>query len=166
MPTKGPDIPTAVHQLARLLELHGLTMLTAESCTGGMLATVCTDRAGSSAWFEGAIVSYSNQLKQTLLGVNATTLQHYGAVSEQTAREMALGALRHSAAQVSIATTGIAGPSGGVAGKPVGTVCFGYVVGEAAYTETQYFSGGRDEVRTAATLHALNTLINHLKLLG
>lgn len=166
MPNNYLDTSTAVCKLAELLEQHALSIVTAESCTGGMLASACTDRAGSSAWFDGAIVSYSNALKQALLEVQSSTLQRYGAVSEQTAKEMALGALQHSKAQVSVATTGIAGPGGAVEGKPVGTVCFAYVIKDDVHTDTQCFPGNRAEVRAAATLHALNALIKHLELLG
>lgn len=158
-----PDKAAAVSALAALLEQRQWTMVTAESCTGGMIASACTDRAGSSAWFEGGIVSYSNQLKRNLLAVSAETLQTHGAVSEQTAAAMAHGAIACSEAQVSVATTGIAGPSGAVDGKPVGTVCFGYRIAGQLHTETHYFSGTREQVREAATLHALNRVITYLQ---
>ena len=152
-----------VGTLAALLEQQQWTLVTAESCTGGMIASACTDRAGSSAWFAGGIVSYSNQLKRNLLAVSAETLRAYGAVSEETAAAMAHGAIACSDAQVSVATTGIAGPTGAVDGKPVGTVCFGYCVGGQLHTETLHFSGTREQVREAATLHAINRVITYLQ---
>lgn len=157
------DKSMAVGALAALLEQRQWMMVTAESCTGGMIASACTDRAGSSVWFAGGIVSYSNHLKQSLLKVPTETLKCHGAVSEETAAAMASGALACSRAQVSVATTGIAGPAGAVAGKPVGTVCFGYAIAGQRYTETQYLAGSRTQVREAAMLHALNKLISYLQ---
>src|ERR1035437_4219013 len=106
------------------LRAKGLMLTTAESCTGGWVAQAVTAIAGSSAWFERGFVTYSDAAKQEMLGVSARTLAAHGAVSEQTARKMAIGALAHSHAQVALAITGIAGPDGGSAEKPVGTVCF------------------------------------------
>ena len=111
-------------QLAQVLMQRGWMLSTAESCTGGMISAGCTDLAGSSQWFERGFVSYSNEAKQAMLGVPNALLVAHGAVSEAVAQAMALGALNHSQAQVSLAVTGIAGPSGGSAQKPVGTVCF------------------------------------------
>ena len=108
--------------LADLMLQKGLFLATAESCTGGMIAAACTDLAGSSAWFERGFVSYSNAAKTQMLGVDAALIEQHGAVSEPVARAMAFGAIRHSAAQVSVAVTGVAGPTGGSAAKPVGTV--------------------------------------------
>ena len=113
-------------QLAQALQSKGLRLVTAESCTGGWLAKCCTDLPGSSAWFEGGIVSYSNQLKQQHLGVQPNTLEKYGAVSEQTVIEMASGAIQNFNADISVAISGIAGPDGGSVDKPVGTVCFSF----------------------------------------
>ena len=158
-----PDKQAAVSALAAALAPRHWKLVSAESCTGGMIASACTDRAGSSAWFEGGIVSYSNALKQSLLAVPAATLQNHGAVSEQTAAAMVRGAIACSHAQVSVATTGIAGPAGAVPGKPVGTVCFGFCVAGQLRTETQYFSGNRQQIRVAATLHALNRLTTYLQ---
>ena len=163
MATDYTDQSMAVRALAVLLEQQQWSMVTAESCTGGMIASACTDLAGSSAWFEGGIVSYSNHLKQALLKVPAETLKRHGAVSEQTAAAMAQGAIACSQAQISLATTGIAGPAGAVHGKPVGTLCFGYCMAGQLYTETQYFTGSRAEIRTEATLHALNKVIGYLQ---
>ncbi|MCZ8103381.1 MAG: nicotinamide-nucleotide amidohydrolase family protein, partial [Burkholderiales bacterium] len=109
---------------ARLLEV-GLAVATAESCTGGLVARALTETAGSSAWFERGFVTYSNEAKHEVLGVSDASLRTHGAVSEPVAREMAMGALARSRASLAVAITGIAGPSGAVPGKPVGTVCFG-----------------------------------------
>ena len=116
------DLPTLLAALASTLQTRGWMLTTAESCTGGLIAAACTEQAGSSLWFERGFVSYSNAAKTELLGVPAALITQHGAVSEAVARAMAEGALAHSAAQVSIAVTGVAGPSGGSADKPVGTV--------------------------------------------
>ena len=115
-------------QLAQVLMQRGWMLSTAESCTGGMISAGCTDLAGSSQWFERGFVSYSNEAKQAMLGVPNALLVAHGAVSEAVAQAMALGALNHSQAQVSLAVTGIAGPTGGSAQKPVGTVCFAWAM--------------------------------------
>ena len=114
-------------QLAQALQSKGLRLVTAESCTGGWLAKCCTDLAGSSGWFEGGIVSYSNQIKQQHLDVQLSTLEKYGAVSEQTVIEMASGAIQNFNADISVAISGIAGPDGGSVEKPVGyrLLCLG-----------------------------------------
>ncbi|MCB5185124.1 nicotinamide-nucleotide amidohydrolase family protein [Methylobacillus gramineus] len=120
----------------------------AESCTGGWAAQCITAVAGSSSWFDRGFVSYSNAAKEEMLDVRLTTLQTYGAVSEETAREMALGALQHSHAQLSASITGIAGPDGGSTQKPVGTVCFGWVHADGRIiSSTHHFPGDREEVR-------------------
>jgi len=106
-------------QLAEVLLQHGWMLATAESCTGGLIAGHCTDLAGSSQWLERGFVTYSNEAKHEMLGVDATLIAEHGAVSEPVAQAMALGALRHSRAQVSVAVTGVAGPTGGSADKPV-----------------------------------------------
>ena len=146
---------------AELLELtaqKGVMVATAESCTGGMVAAALTDVPGSSAMMERGFVTYTNQAKIDMLGVLPATLEAYGAVSEEVAREMAVGALTHSAAQVAVAITGIAGP-GGSEHKPEGRVCFGVAVGDGAWVETQEFGAlGRDKVRLSARDHALRLL--------
>src|SRR6185369_120862 len=111
-------------QLAQVLLARGWMLASAESCTGGMIAAACTDLAGSSQWFERGFVTYSNEAKQEMLGVDPALIAQHGAVSEAVARAMAFGAVRHSRAQVGVAVTGIAGPSGGNPQKPVGTVWF------------------------------------------
>ncbi|MDP2247279.1 MAG: CinA family protein [Nitrosomonadales bacterium] len=120
----------------------------AESCTGGMAAQYITAVAGSSAWFDASFVTYSNQAKTRMLDVSPETLAQYGAVSEQTALEMALGALAHSQADVAAAITGIAGPDGGSLDKPVGTVCFAWATNDGIQqTATHQFTGNRETVR-------------------
>ena len=157
-------------QLAEALQQHGWMLTTAESCTGGTIAASCTYLAGSSNWFERGFVTYSNSAKHEMLGVDSDLIDEHGAVSEAVAQSMALGALRHSRAQVSVAVTGIAGPTGGSADKPVGTVCFAWATpsdagptldAEAAWvkTELMHFSGDRAAVREATTQHALRTLL-------
>jgi nicotinamide-nucleotide amidase len=148
--------------LADLMLQKGLFLATAESCTGGMLAAACTDLAGSSAWFERGFVSYSNAAKTQMLGVDATLIEQHGAVSEPVARAMASGAIRHSAAQVSVAVTGVAGPTGGSAAKPVGTVWFGFSVQGQLTSELQCFSGDRACVRLATVQHAFKRLVELL----
>jgi len=131
----------------------------AESCTGGWVAEVITATAGSSAWFDRGFVTYSNAAKQEMLGVSAATLSQHGAVSEPTVREMAVGALAHSAAQVSLAISGVAGPGGGSLDKPVGTVCFAWCIQQQQVAcETLCFSGDREAVRRQAVIHALTRL--------
>ena len=134
-------------------------LATAESCTGGMIAAACTDLAGSSDWFERGFVTYSNEAKTELLGVDAALIAQHGAVSEVVARAMAFGAVRHSRAQVGVAVTGVAGPTGGSADKPVGTVWFGFLVDGRLTSETQRFDGDRAAVRAATVQHALQRLL-------
>lgn len=135
----------------------------AESCTGGWVAEVVTATGGSSQWFERGYVTYSNAAKQELLGVRAETLRRDGAVSEAVVSEMAAGALRRSHAQAALAISGVAGPSGGSPGKPVGTVCFAWVLrGGAPTAETMHFSGDREAVRKQSVVHALQGLLRRL----
>ena len=140
---------------AALLKKRAM-LTTAESCTGGWVAQALTAIAGSSAWFERGFVTYSNAAKEEMLGVRPQTLARHGAVSEETAREMALGALAHSRADVALAITGVAGPSGGSAEKPVGTVCFAWATaGGRARAETRHFAGDREAVRRQSVERAL-----------
>lgn len=145
--------------LADLLQKKHWLMATAESCTGGQIAGACTDLAGSSGWFECGFVTYSNEAKTAMLGVDAALIARHGAVSEPVARAMAQGALAHSRAQVTVAVTGIAGPTGGSAAKPVGTVWFGWCVQSQLTSETRHFDGDRAAVRTATVRHALQRLL-------
>jgi nicotinamide-nucleotide amidase len=140
-----------------------LFLATAESCTGGWAAQVITHTAGSSGWFERGFVTYSNEAKIDMLGVRPETLQRFGAVSPETAAEMATGALKKSNALFSLAITGIAGPTGGSPGKPVGTVCFAWCrVGEVAAAETALFAGDREAIRRQAVVYALRGLLARL----
>jgi nicotinamide-nucleotide amidase len=150
-------------QAGRLLKKKRQVLVTAESCTGGWVAQAVTSVAGSSAWFERGFVTYSNEAKHELLHVSRNTLKNHGAVSEQTAREMALGALGQSKGTVAVAVTGIAGPGGGSREKPVGTVCFAWAYGRSALSETRRFSGGREAVRRKSVVHALEGVMACLK---
>lgn len=152
-------------QLGLLLAKQQQILTTAESCTGGGVAYWVTEVAGSSAWFDRSFVTYSNEAKQEMIGVREATLQQFGAVSEQTVEEMALGALLHSRATLAAAISGIAGPGGGSAEKPVGTVCFGFASVQGwLKIETCHFTGDREQVRQQAIEHVLQSLILHLTL--
>ena len=151
----------AVQALADTLLRRQWMLATAESCTGGMVAAACTDLAGSSAWLERGFVTYSNAAKTQMLGVDAQLIAAHGAVSEPVARAMAQGALQHSAAQVALAITGVAGPGGGSEAKPVGTVWFAFAGPWGVHSEVQHFGGDRAAVRRAAALHALLRLNAH-----
>jgi nicotinamide-nucleotide amidase len=150
-------------KLGQRLKARGALLVTAESCTGGWAAQAVTAIAGSSDWFERGFVTYSNQAKEEMLGVRHETIARDGAVSEATAREMALGALERSRGTIALAITGIAGPTGGSATKPVGTVCFAWArKGHAASTETRRFSGDREAVRRQSVEYALRKLLDLL----
>jgi nicotinamide-nucleotide amidase len=144
------------------LKARGRMLATAESCTGGWVAQAVTAIAGSSEWFERGFVTYSDSAKQEMLGVSERTLAAHGAVSEPTAREMAAGALAHSRAQVAVAITGVAGPSGGTAQKPVGMVCFAWAVAGTLQAETRRFDGDRESVRRQSVMVALQGLLELL----
>ena len=147
-------------KVGALLLANGQQLATAESCTGGWVAQCLTSIAGSSGWFERGFVTYSDQAKREMLGVGSDTLAAHGAVSEATAAAMAGGALRHSHADWALAVTGVAGPSGGSAGKPVGTVCFAWAGPDARVdTETRHFQGDREAVRAQSVAHALSGLL-------
>lgn len=148
-----------VLRLSQRLLANQWKLATAESCTGGMIAAACTDLAGSSGWFERGFVTYSNEAKTELLGVDPDLIAANGAVSEVVARAMAFGAIRHSHAQVSVAVTGVAGPTGGSRSKPVGTVWFGFQVDGRLTSETLLFAGDRAAVRKATLRHALQRAI-------
>jgi nicotinamide-nucleotide amidase len=155
-------VVTSAEQLAELLLRRGWMLVTAESCTGGLIAAACTERAGSSNWFERGFVTYSNEAKTELLGVDAKTIATHGAVSEAVVRAMAAGAVRHSHARVGVAVTGVAGPTGGSKDKPVGTVWFGFMVDGELSSETRRFPGDRAAVRAATVRHALEGLVLRL----
>lgn len=153
------DLTAMAKRLGACLQAAGWRMATAESCTGGWIAKSVTDLTGSSGWFECGFVTYSNEAKQEMLGVAGASLAANGAVSEAVALEMARGAAARSHADVAVAVSGIAGPGGGTAAKPVGTVCFGYLVPGCAEAETHLFQGGREAVRRASVEQALRGLI-------
>lgn len=171
MPTSGPQpaalpatVEALVPALAEALTRRGWMLATAESCTGGLVAAACTSIAGSSDWFERGFVTYSNEAKCELLGVPAALIAQHGAVSAEVARAMARGALQASRAQVGVAITGIAGPGGGSAEKPVGTVWFGFAAGpDQLHAELRRFGGDRQAVRQAATCHALQGVLRLLQ---
>lgn len=143
---------------------RGLVLATAESCTGGWAAQVITHTAGSSAWFERGFVTYSNAAKVELLGVQAETLARCGAVSLETAGEMAAGALARSTADLAVAITGIAGPSGGTVEKPVGTVCFAWARrNETPSCERRLFTGDRESIRRQSVIFALTGLLDRAR---
>ncbi len=146
----------------KLLEQQ-LVLTTAESCTGGGIAATVTDTAGSSAWFDRAFITYTNQAKQEMVDVSGQTLEQYGAVSEPVVIQMVQGALAHSQANIGVSVSGIAGPGGGSADKPVGTVCFAWASKSGwQRVETQHFSGDRAQVRSQTIQHALQTIYDYL----
>ncbi len=159
------DDPSAglTGQLAQLLQSRGLMLCTAESCTGGLIAAACTERAGSSLWFERGFVSYSNASKTDLLGVPPDLIARHGAVSQEVARAMAAGALAHARAELAVAVTGVAGPGGGSADKPVGTVWLAWALGSQLRTELRHFESDRRAVRQATVARALQGLIEMLQ---
>ncbi len=149
-------------QVIELAKQSGVTIVTAESCTGGLIAAAMTDIAGSSAVFDRGFVTYSNDAKREMLGVQSAALDAFGAVSEETAREMATGALEHAAAQLALSVTGIAGP-GGSDFKPEGRVCFGLCYAGLTLVETVEFGAlGRENVRNAARDHGLSMILRTL----
>ena len=160
MQQDNPRLAQLANEVAQLLRQQQLRLAVAESCTGGWVAMVLTGIPGSSAWFDRGFVTYSNQAKQQMLGVQAATLQTYGAVSEQTVAEMARGALTASDADLSLAISGIAGPGGGTPEKTVGTVCFAWQLrqGETVIA-TAWFPGDRQAVRRQAVEYALQKLL-------
>ena len=159
-PTDAAPVTEALCALlAEALLKKGFKLVTAESCTGGMIAAACTDLAGSSAWFERGFVTYSNDAKTELLGVPERVLHRAGAVCGPVAQAMAEGALAHSRAQVAVAVTGVAGPTGGSPAKPVGTVWFGFALPGQVVAEKCHFEGDRAAVRQATVHHALSRLL-------
>lgn len=156
-------IPLA-EQVGAALKAHGMMLATAESCTGGWVGEVVTSVAGSSHWYDRGFITYANEAKQEMLGVAAQTLAEFGAVSEQTVREMAAGALKHSRAHITLAISGIAGPGGATPGKPVGTVCMAWATRSGAgLSQTIYFKGDRATVRRQAVAAALQGVLRMLE---
>lgn len=141
------------------LQARRWMLATAESCTGGWIAQAATSVSGSSAWFERGFVTYSNVAKQELLGVREATLAAEGAVSEAVVREMAAGAIARSRAHVAVAVSGVAGPTGGTAAKPVGLVCLAWQAPQGAWSETRRFGGDREAVRRQAVAAALEGVL-------
>lgn len=145
------------------LAQHGWMLVTAESCTGGWLGQAVTSVAGSSVWYERGFITYSNLSKCEMLGVQQATLDQFGAVSAQTAQEMVMGALNQSHAQVGVSITGIAGPDGGTAMKPVGMICFAWATKDGMVRqETQFFKGNRDTIRQLSVATALRGVVHLL----
>lgn len=157
------DITDLATRTGHALQAKGWLMATAESCTGGGVGYAVTEVAGSSAWFDCGFITYSNASKTEMLSVPAALIAQFGAVSEEVAGAMAEGARANSHAQVSVSTTGIAGPGGAVAGKPVGTVCFGWAIGDRTWTERVVFDGDRRAVREQTVAHALQGLLRLLE---
>ena len=145
------------------LKAAGAVLATAESCTGGWVAEVVTSVSGSSDWFDRGFVTYSNEAKREMLGVKAATLDRHGAVSEETAREMAKGALERSRATIAVSVTGIAGPTGGSDAKPVGMVCFSFASSGRVFSETRQFAGDRESVRRQSVVRALEGVLELLE---
>lgn len=157
------DIIDLAAKVGRALQDKGLLLATAESCTGGGVAQAITEVPGSTGWFECGFVPYSNQSKSEMLDVPAALIAQLGSVSEEVAAEMARGALANTVADVAVSTTGIAGPTGAVPGKPVGTVCFGWARGDQVHTERLVFSGDRQAVREQTVCHALQGLLRFIE---
>jgi nicotinamide-nucleotide amidase len=150
-------------RLGKRLRAAGAWLVTAESCTGGGVAQAVTSVPGSSAWFERGFVTYSNAAKEEMLGVRRATLERHGAVSEETAREMTFGALQRSRGTIAVAVTGVAGPTGGTAAKPVGLVCFAWATHGTARSESRHFAGDRESVRRQSVEHALQGALELLE---
>ena len=151
----------AAEHIGKICVAERRVIVGAESCTGGLIAAVLTSVSGSSAWVDRSFVTYSNEAKMEMLGVSATTLHDFGAVSEHTAREMAAGALKCSRATVAYSVTGVAGPTGGSAAKPVGMVCFGFATTSEATSTTRHFTGDRSSVREQSVNFVLAELAKH-----
>ena len=162
--TSARQINVLSMQLGELLSRHGLRVSAAESCTGGLIAAAITEVPGSSGWFEQSWVTYSNTAKQLALGVSLDVLQASGAVSEDTVLAMAVGALQKSDADIAVAVSGIAGPDGGSAEKPVGTVCLSWAVkGQESTAQRFRYTGNRQAIRMAAVADALRGTIRRVE---
>ena len=164
MSVTDQDLEEAGAQLGDLLMRQGWTIATAESCTGGWVAKVLTDRAGSSTYVHGGLVTYSNEAKHDLLGVSEDYLAQFGAVSEPVVRQMVSGTLAVTGVNLAVAISGVAGPGGGSVEKPVGTVWFAWgCSGEATEARVERFEGDRDAVRRQAVLYALRGVSEYVK---
>ena len=163
MPEFDNKVEALLSKIADTLSERGWRMATAESCTGGWIAKVCTDRAGSSTWFDRAYIAYSYRAKEQMLGVSHDDLLEHGAVSDEIACQMASGAKQHSNAAVTVSATGIAGPGGGMPGKPVGLVHFAWCIGdEQVECGSNVFAGDRESVRQQTVVFALEGIISRL----
>ena len=149
-------------KLVKLLKQNNLSISVAESCTGGNLSALLTSSSGSSTYFDRGFIAYSNQAKIDMLGVTLVTLDEFGAVSEQTARQMVDGVINNSRSDIGVSITGIAGPTGGTKDKPVGTICFGFCILDKCFTTTKTFDGSREQVVAASVEFVVATLINGL----
>jgi len=156
------DLPE--YQIKELIISKGLTLATAESCTGGLISHRITEVPGSSEYFLGGITAYAYEAKEQLLGVNHRTLIDHGAVSSETVLEMACGARTALSADIALSVSGIAGPGGGLPNKPVGTVWIGVCTPSGSWSKVYYFSGSRSEVKQASATAALNALLGYLKI--
>jgi nicotinamide-nucleotide amidase len=155
------DLHEITRELARVLIKNHWHLSTAESCTGGMVAASITDLTGSSEWFERGYVTYSNQSKSEDIDVSQNLIEQHGAVSDQVARAMALGAKQNSGSDLSLSITGIAGPTGGCPEKPIGTVCFAWVLAnDQIVSETKHFEGNRQQIRQQACDFSLRKLLS------
>ncbi|MDY6814626.1 MAG: nicotinamide-nucleotide amidase [Pseudomonadota bacterium] len=164
MATSDQELERAGVRLGKLLQEQGRTIATAESCTGGWVAKVLTDRPGSSAYVMAGLVTYSNSAKQALLGVSAEALEQHGAVSEPVVRQMVAGAVQAAGVDVAVAISGVAGPGGGSRDKPVGTVWFAWGSGlDQTEAVVKHFDGDRDEVRRQSVLFALQAVTGFLE---
>ena len=158
------DLAALSQAVGEACRRQGALIATAESCTGGWAAEVITHTAGSSGWFDRGFITYTNAAKTAMLGVRSNTIEAYGAVSLETAGEMARGALAHSGASISLAITGIAGPTGGSPDKPVGTVCFGWCLRDREPScARRLFKGDRESIRKQSVIHALSGLLDTLE---
>jgi nicotinamide-nucleotide amidase len=160
-PASNLDIDDIIATMAKTLLAKGWRLSTAESCTGGLVSASITALAGSSEWFERGYITYSNQAKSEDIDVSQNLIEEYGAVSDQVARAMALGAKQNSGSDIALSITGIAGPSGGSSEKPVGTVCFAWVLAnDQMISETKYFEGDRQQIRQQACDFSLRKLLS------
>ncbi|MFK7957362.1 MAG: CinA family protein [Lysobacterales bacterium] len=156
--TQNPSLAQLALQLGEALKTRQLRLMTAESCTGGWIAKAATDVAGSSDWFEGGVVTYSNGLKHRLLGVDLNVIEAEGAVSEAVVLSMASGAAALGQCHAAVSVSGVAGPGGGSADKPVGTVWFGFFLEQRCWAVHQHFEGEREAVREASVRFSLDHL--------
>jgi nicotinamide-nucleotide amidase len=164
-PASNLDLDDIIATLAKTLLANRWRLSTAESCTGGLVSASITALAGSSEWFERGYVTYSNQAKSEDIDVSQNLIEEYGAVSDQVARAMALGAKQNSGADIALSITGIAGPTGGSPEKPVGTVCFAWVLAnDQMISETKHFEGDRQQIRQQACDFSLRKLLNLLRI--